>query len=75
MSHQILRVSVGAEVRVGKEYTDLDQPFDAFLDAQRVRLESHGELSRDLVDQIVMRHMFPVLHDAHDGCLQSSNSD
>lgn len=55
------------------EQTDLYQTFDALLDTRRVRLESHGELSRNFVHKVVMRHMFPILHDAHDARLQREN--
>lgn len=45
----IQRVRIKVEKRVKTEQTDLDKTFDAFLDVQRVGLESHGELSRNFV--------------------------
>lgn len=54
--------------------TNLNEALDTFLDAQRVGLETHGELSRNFVHQVVMGHMLSILHDAHDACLQNPTS-
>ena len=49
----------------------LNETLYAFLDVEGVGLEATGQLSRDFVDEVVVRHMLPVLHNAHDARLQT----
>ena len=47
----------------------LNETLYTFLDVEGVGLEATGQLSRDFVDEAVVRHMLPVLHNADNACL------
>ncbi len=47
----------------------LNQPFDPLLDIQSVRLETLRQQRYNLIHKLVVRHMLPRLHNAHDTSL------
>ena len=49
----------------------LDETLDPLLDVHGIRLESGDELSRDLVNKVVVGHTLPVLHNPDDACLRT----
>ena len=51
----------------------LNEALDPLFDVHRIRLESRDELSRDLVDEIVVGHMLPILHNPDNTCLRSTS--
>ena len=53
----------------------LDETLDPLLNVHGIRLESGDELSCDLVNEVVVGHMFPVLHDPNDACLRPTRQE
>src|ERR1700733_6136352 len=47
----------------------LDQVLDLLLDAEWIWLKSTCWLSSDFINEVNMRHMFPVFHNANNACL------
>lgn len=50
----------------------LDKTLDPLLNIHGIRLESGDELSRDLINEVIVGHMLPVLHDPNDARLRTT---
>ena len=50
-------------------WTHLNQALYSFLDHERVRLEATGQLPCHFVDQVIVCHVFAVLHNPDDAGL------
>ena len=46
------------------------QRYEMGRETYGIRLESGGELSRDLIDKVVVGHALPILHDADNASLR-----
>jgi len=56
----------------GGEVPYLDKALNPFFNIHRIRLESGDELSRDLVNEVVVGHVLSILHDPDDACLRAT---
>ena len=54
------------------EPSHFNKTFDPLFNIHGIRLEPGDELSRDLVNEVVVDHMLPILHDPDDTCLQTT---
>lgn len=51
--------------------THLNKALNPLFDIHRIWMESRDKLPCDLVDEVVMGHVLPILHDPNDTCLQT----
>jgi len=68
-SSRLCQIIVRLAVLAPLQILPLDEVLNPLLNVQRFRLEARTQLSCHFVDELVVRHVFAILHNADDASL------